>query len=80
MLDISTNPLVPEIARRLVKDGCYVRYLEPGEFGNTHLQAVVDIGWAARQAGQLLDRPIRITTTRSDELGGLTVTAEFADV
>jgi len=76
----STNPLVPEIARHLVTDGRYVRHLGPAEFGTGQLQAVVDIGWAARQAGQLLDRPVRVTTVRSEEHGGLVVTAEFADV
>ena len=80
MPDISTDPLVLDIARSLQADGYFVAHLDTGEFGTGHLQAVVDVGWAARQAGQLLDRPIRISTDRPDGLGALILTAEFADV
>jgi hypothetical protein len=75
VVDVSSNPLVVDIARRLVADGRFVTRLDTG-----HLQSVVDVGWAARQAGQLLGRPVRVETRRGEEPGaGLIVTAEFAD-
>ena len=75
VVDVSSNPLVVDIARRLVADGRFVTQLR-----TDNLQSVVDVGWAARQAGQLLGRPVRVETTRGEEPGsGLTVTAEFAD-
>jgi hypothetical protein len=43
-------------------------------------QAAVDAGWAARQAGQILGRPVRVTTTCAEEPdGGLVVTAVLGD-
>jgi hypothetical protein len=75
VVDVSSNPLVVDIARRLETDGRFVMQLE-----TSHLQTVVDVGWAARQAGQLLGRPVRVETTRGEDAGGgLTITAEFAD-
>ena len=75
MGDISTDPRVLEIVRGLVADGRHVMRLTSGS-----RQAVVDAGWAARQAGQLLGRPVRVTTTRADEPdGGLVVTAVLGD-
>jgi hypothetical protein len=75
VVDVSSNPLVVDIARRLVADGRFVTQLR-----TDNLQSVVDVGWAARQAGQLLGRPVRVETTRGEDPGsGLTVTAEFAD-
>jgi hypothetical protein len=75
MGDISTNPKVVEIARGLVSEGRHVTRVQTG-----NRQAVVDAGWAARQAGQLLGRPVLVTTTLTDEAGGgLVVTAVFAD-
>lgn len=75
----SNNALVLDIARRLRDEGAYVAYLETGEFGTGHLQAMVDIGWAARQAGRFLGRAVQVKTTGADEPGRLVVTAEFAD-
>lgn len=74
VVDVSSNPLVVDIARRLVADGRFVT-----ELHTDHLQTVVDVGWAARQAGQLLGRPVTVATSRRDEPGaGLVVVAEFA--
>jgi hypothetical protein len=74
MGDISTNPLATEIARRLADQGRFTIRLETG-----NLQAVVDARWAARQAGQILGRRLKITTTRVDEPGGgLLMTAVLA--
>ena len=43
-------------------------------------QVQATVGWAARQAGQLLDRSVRVRTTHAAEPGGgLTVTAELVD-
>lgn len=65
------DPRVLEIVRGLVADGRHVVRL-----GSASRQAVVDAGWAARQAGQLLGRPVRVSTTAADEPeGGLLVTA-----
>lgn len=75
VLDISANPLVVDIARALVADGRFSTSLETG-----NLQAVVDVGWAARQAGQLLGRSVRVRTTRAGDPGsGLVVTAVLLD-
>lgn len=76
----ASNPLVADIARSLVEDGAFVMCVDTGEFGTAHLQAVVDVGWAARRAGQLLDRSVRVTTRLADDDDDrLVVTAEFAD-
>jgi hypothetical protein len=75
MRDISTDVRVAAIARGLVAEGRHVTSLETG-----NLQAVIDAGWAARQAGQLLGRAVRVTTTRTDEPGGgLVVTAVLVE-
>ncbi len=75
MGDISTDPRVLEIVRGLVADGRHVMRLTSG-----NRQAVVDAGWAARQAGQLLGRPVRVTTTRAAEPDeGLVVTAVLGE-
>lgn len=78
MSDTPTT-LVAEIARSLRADGSFVAHLDAADFGTGHLQAVVDIGWAARRAGRLLDRHVRVVTERADALGSLIVTAVFAD-
>jgi hypothetical protein len=76
MAQHSTNPLVVDIARRLLTDGRFDMRLETGEYQTGHLQAVVDVGWAARKAGRLLGQPVRVTTSRADEPGApLVVTA-----
>jgi hypothetical protein len=62
---ISLDPRVQDIARALVAEGRHEIRLERG-----NLQAVVDAGWAARQAGQLLGRTVRVRTGRGDEPGG----------
>jgi hypothetical protein len=72
-------PLVADIARCLVEEGAFVVRVDTGEFGTAHLQAVVDVGWAARRAGQLLERSVRITTQLAEDDRRLVVTAEFAD-
>jgi hypothetical protein len=78
-VDQAPNPLVADIARRLLDDGAFVVHVETGEFGTAHLQAIVDVGWAARQVGRLLDRSVRVTTALAEDAGGVIVTAEFAD-
>jgi hypothetical protein len=70
---------VLEIARSLRAEGEFVMLLAAGEYGTRHLQAVVDVGWAARQAGRLLERPVRVATRQSEQHGGLVVTAEILD-
>ena len=75
MGDSDTTPMVIEIARGLVADGRHERRVPPG-----NRQAVVDAAWAARQAGQLLGRRVRVSTSRDDgPEGGLLVTVVFAD-
>ncbi len=75
MGDSATNPLAAEIARSLAAEGRFTIRLETG-----NLQAVVDARWAARQAGRMLGRRLRITTSRLEEPGsGLLVTAVLAD-
>lgn len=78
--DIAPSPLVLEIARVLRTDGEFVMHLAAGEYGRRHLQAVVDVGWAARQAGRLLERQVRVATRQSEQHGGLVVTAFVTDV
>lgn len=69
------DPRTEEIARGLLNDGHFEMRLE-----TENLQAVVDAGWAARRAGQLLGRQVRIATSRPEELdGGLVVTAMLVD-
>lgn len=74
---MSPTPLVVDIARRLQTDGRFVMHVEPGGWRSGQLQAVVDVSWAARQAGKMLDRPVTVTTTRmTDSSDTFTVTAE----
>jgi hypothetical protein len=50
--------------------------VEPNGWRRGQLQAVVDVSWAARQAGRMLDRSVRVTTTRmNDNSETYTVTA-----
>lgn len=71
----ATDEQVREIARVLLAEGRYETRLETG-----NLQALVDAGWAARQAGQLLGRSVRVETSRPDApAGGLVVVAELVD-
>ena len=80
MSDLSPTPLVVDIARRLQADGSFVMHVEPHGWRSGQLQAVVDVSWAARQAGQLLDHPVRVTTTRVIETSDTyTVTVELVD-
>jgi len=77
MSEPSSTPFVVEIARRLKADGRFVMRVEPNGWRHGQLQAVVDVGWAAEQAGRIVDRPVRLTTIRG--AGGAdtyTVTAE----
>lgn len=77
MADMSPTPFVVDIARRLRADGRFVMRVEPNGWQCGQLQAVVDVGWAARQAGRILDRSVRLTTTRgTDGTDTYTVTAE----
>jgi hypothetical protein len=72
-----TTPIVLDIARRLKADGRFVMRVEPNGWPSGQLQAVVDIGWAALQAGSILDRSVRLTTTQGvDGANTYTVTAE----
>ena len=67
--------MVIEIARGLIAEGRHERRVELG-----NRQALVDAGWAARQAGQLLGRRVRVTTSRSAEPdGGFIVTVVLAE-
>jgi len=66
--NISPTPLVVDIARRLQLDGTFVMHVGPGQWRSGQLQAVVDVSWAAKLAGQLLDRDVRVTTTRVPEV------------
>jgi hypothetical protein len=78
MSELSPTPLVVDIARRLQADGSFVMRVEAGGWRSGQLQAVVDVSWAARQAGLLLDRPVQVTTTRIKEASDTyTVTAEL---
>jgi len=78
--DIAPTPLVVDIARRLQADGSFVMQVGPGGWRAGQLQAVVDVSWAARLAGQLLDRNVRVTTTRLAEVSNTyTVVAELVD-
>ncbi|HET6167378.1 MAG TPA: hypothetical protein VFE07_11175 [Marmoricola sp.] len=70
-------PLVVEIARRLASHGEFVMHVEATGWRSGQLQAVVDVGWAARQAGVMLERPVRVDVRRSDALNTYTVTAEL---
>ena len=77
MPDLSPTPFVVDIARRLKAEGRFVMHVEPNGWRRGQLQAVVDVSWAARQAGRMLDRSVRVTTTRmNDTSETYTVTAE----
>jgi hypothetical protein len=78
MSEISPTPLVVDIARRLEKHGEFVMHVEATGWRSGQLQAVVDVGWAARQAGLMLERTVRVTTVRrNDAQHTYTVTAEL---
>jgi hypothetical protein len=66
MSDLSPTPLVVDIARRLKTHGEFVMHVEATGWRSGQLQAVVDVGWAARQAGLMLARTVRVTTVRRD--------------
>jgi hypothetical protein len=66
MSDLSPTPLVVDIARRLETHGEFVMHVEATGWRSGQLQAVVDVGWAARQAGMMLARSVRVTTVRRD--------------
>ena len=81
MGDYTTDTLVSDIARRLLADGRFDVRMDTGRYDTGHLQAVVDVRFAARKAGRLLGRPVRITTSRADEPGApLVVTAEIVEI
>jgi hypothetical protein len=52
--------MVDEIAARLLAHGRFVIHLD-----TSRLQDAIDVGWAARQAGELLGQHVRITTSRA---------------
>jgi hypothetical protein len=52
--------MVDEIAARLLAHGRFVIHLD-----TSRLQDAIDVGWAARQAGELLGQQVRITTSRA---------------
>jgi hypothetical protein len=80
MGDHMTDTLVTDIARRLLTDGRYDMHLDTGRYDTGHLQAVVDVRFAARKAGRLIGRPVRITTSRAPEPDApLVITAELVD-
>lgn len=77
MGDISDDdPLVADIARCLRTEGRFDMRLE-----SENLQAAVDASWAARRAGQLLGRPVTVSTIRAEEPGGgVVMTAVLIDL
>lgn len=60
MTRVLQAPMVDEIAARLMAHGRFVIHLDTG-----CLQDAIDVGWAARQAGELLGQQVRITTSRA---------------
>lgn len=60
MTRVLQSPMVDEIAARLLAHGRFVMHLD-----TARLQDAIDIGWAARQAGELLGQHVRITTSRA---------------
>lgn len=77
MTALSPTPFVVDIARRLKAEGRFVMHVEPHGWRRGQLQAVVDVNWAARQAGHVLDQSVRVTTTRAGDAGDTyTVLAE----
>ena len=79
MSELAPTPLVVDIARRLKTHGEFVMHVEASGWPSGQVQAVVDVGWAARQAGLMLERPVRVAVRRSDAQNTYTVTAELAD-
>jgi hypothetical protein len=78
MSESAPTPLVLDIARRLQADGRFIMRVEPHGWEHGQLQAVVDVGWAASQAGRMLERSVRLTTSRAGEgPGTYTVVAEL---
>jgi hypothetical protein len=66
--------MVDEIAARLMAHGRFVIHLD-----TSRLQDAIDVGWAARQAGELLGQQVRITTSRAGRQDrSLVVTAFLA--
>lgn len=60
MTRVLQSPMVDEIAARLLAHGRFVIHLD-----TSRLQDAIDVGWAARQAGELLGQQVRITTSRA---------------
>lgn len=60
MTRVLQSPMVDEIAARLMAHGRFVIHLD-----TSRLQDAIDIGWAARQAGELLGQQVRVTTSRA---------------
>ena len=79
MSELSPTPLVVDIARRLESHGEFVMHVEATGWRSGQLQAVVDVGWAARQAGVMLERPVRVAVQRSAAQNIYTVTAELVE-
>jgi hypothetical protein len=80
MTELSPTPFVVDIARRLKADGRFVMRVEPHGWRCGQLQAVVEVSSAALQAGDILDRPVRLTTAlEANGVDTYTVTAELVD-
>lgn len=79
MAELSPTPIVVDIARRLRADGRFVMHVPPNGWRRGQLQAVVDFGHAALQAGDILDRSVRLSTAREEDDGFdiYTVTVEL---
>ena len=60
MTRVLQSPMVDEIAARLLAHGRFAIHLD-----TSRLQDAIDVGWAARQAGELLGQQVRITTSRA---------------
>lgn len=60
MTRVLQSPMVDEIAARLMAHGRFVIHLD-----TTRLQDAIDVGWAARQAGELIGQQVRISTSRA---------------
>jgi len=77
MADIAPTSFVVDIARHLQTEGRFVMRVEPDGWRDGQLRAVVDVASAACEAGRLVHRPVRLTTTREAEGGhAYTITAE----
>lgn len=78
MGNLAPTSFVMDIASHLKADGRFVMIIESNGWPSGQLQAVVDVGWAALQAGSVLHRSVHLTTIRGEDgVDTYTVTAEM---